>query len=95
MVAGETTKVIGTLAAVYGWLMPPIGWGYAAAVWGYAILWFVISDVAKMAVYRIEQEGPSWHARRWARLNASLHHDSSMSTYAGHRRRDAPPPKES
>jgi H+-transporting ATPase len=95
VVAGESTKVIGTLAAVYGWLMPPIGWGYAAAVWGYAILWFVISDVAKMAVYHIEREGPSWHARPWARLNTSLHHHSAMPTQVGHRQRGASPLKES
>jgi H+-transporting ATPase len=95
VVAGESTKVIGTLAAVYGWLMPPIGWGYAAAVWGYAILWFVISDVVKMAVYRIEREGPPWHARPWARLNASLHNHASLPSHAGHPRRGAAPPKES
>jgi H+-transporting ATPase len=95
VVAGESTKVIGTLAAVYGWLMPPIGWGYAAAVWGYAILWFVISDVVKMAVYRIEREGPPWHARPWARLNASLHNHASLPSHAGHPRRGASPPKES
>ncbi len=77
VVAGESTKVIGTLAAVYGWLMPPIGWGYAAAIWGYAILWFVASDVVKMAVYRIEREGPPWHARSWARLNVNLHNHNS------------------
>jgi H+-transporting ATPase len=69
VVAGESTKVFGTLAAVYGWLMPPIGWGYAGFVWGYAIVWFVISDAVKMAVYRVEQEGPHWHKRRWARLS--------------------------
>jgi H+-transporting ATPase len=74
VVAGESTKVIGTLAAVYGWLMPPIGWGYAGFVWGYAIAWFVISDVVKMAVYHIEAEGPRWHARRWARLTHRMQH---------------------
>ncbi|MDE2466014.1 MAG: plasma-membrane proton-efflux P-type ATPase, partial [Alphaproteobacteria bacterium] len=37
VVAGESTKIVGTLAAVYGWLMPPIGWEYAAFVWGYSI----------------------------------------------------------
>ena len=96
VVAGESTKVIGTLAAVYGWLMPPIGWGYAAAVWGYAILWFVISDVVKMAVYRIEREGPPWHARPWARLNANLHDHSSLPRmHAAQRHRGPSLPKES
>ena len=72
VVAGESTKVIGTLAAVYGWLMPPIGWGYAAFVWGYAIAWFILSDVVKMAVYRLEAEGPPYHKRRWARLTSRV-----------------------
>ena len=72
VVSGESTKVIGTLAAVYGWLMPPIGWGYAGFVWGYAIVWFVFSDVIKMAVYRIETQGPAGHATRWSRLTMHL-----------------------
>jgi H+-transporting ATPase len=71
--ACETTQVIGTLAAVYGWLMPPIGWRYALLVWGYALFWMVVNDTAKMAVYRIETQGPHWHARHWARLSAHLH----------------------
>ena len=73
VVAGESTKIIGTLAAVYGWLMPPIGWGYAGFVWGYAILWFVLSDGVKMGVYYLEAKG--LHRRRggWARIGMNLH----------------------
>jgi hypothetical protein len=44
----------------------------AAFVWGYAILWFVVNDVVKMAVYRIEAEGPHWHVRSWSRLLARI-----------------------
>jgi H+-transporting ATPase len=95
IVACETTQVLGTVAAVYGWFMPPIGWTYALLVWAYALLWFLVNNVVKIAVHRIEREGPSWHARPWARLNTSLHHHSSMPTHAGHRHRGASLPKES
>jgi H+-transporting ATPase len=71
--AAETTQVLGTLAAVYGWFVPPIGWTYALLIWGYAFLWFVINNVVKVAVYRIERQGPRWYARRWERLTKSLH----------------------
>ena len=73
VVAGESTKVIGTLAAVYGWLMPAIGWKYAAFVWGYSILWFVFNDMVKMAVYKMEKNGPGWYARRYQRLITPTH----------------------
>jgi H+-transporting ATPase len=74
VVAGESTKVLGTLAAVYGWLMPPIGWGYAGFVWGYAILWFVFSDAVKMGVYHLEAGGSHRRRSGWARMGTSLHH---------------------
>ncbi len=71
--AAETTQVLGTLAAVYGWFVPPIGWGYALLIWGYAFGWFVVNNIVKVAVYRLERQGPRWHARRWERLTQRLH----------------------
>lgn len=47
------TQIIATLIAVYGLFMPAIGWGWAAGVWGYALLWFLINDRVKLAVYKL------------------------------------------
>ncbi len=71
--AAETTQVLGTLAAVYGWFVPPIGWSYALLIWGYAVLWFIVNNAVKVAVYRLQHQGPRWHARRWERLTRNLH----------------------
>jgi H+-transporting ATPase len=73
VVACETTQVIGTLAAVYGWGMTPLGWKYALVVWGYALVWFVLTDLVKIEVYRLLHLGTASHQRHLARINASLH----------------------
>ncbi len=72
-VAGESTHVIGTLAAVYGWGMTPLGWKYALLVWAYALVWFFINDMVKIEVYRLMHLGTASHQRHLARVNASLH----------------------
>jgi H+-transporting ATPase len=51
------TQLIATLIAVYGLFMPAIGWSWAAAVWGYALVWFLVNDRVKLAVYRVLNEG--------------------------------------
>jgi H+-transporting ATPase len=47
------TQTIATLISVYGVFVAPLGWHYAFFVWGYAIAWFLVSDVFKLAAYRI------------------------------------------
>ena len=47
------TKVAATLLCVWGFgLVAPIGWGEIALVWGYSIVWSLLTDTAKRAVYR-------------------------------------------
>lgn len=47
------TQALATLISVYGVFVPPLGWHWALFVWGYAIGWFLISDLFKLAAYRI------------------------------------------
>jgi len=47
------TQVIATLITVYGILLPAMGWGLAALVWGYALLLFVVTDFAKVSLYKL------------------------------------------
>ncbi|MDX1804048.1 MAG: plasma-membrane proton-efflux P-type ATPase, partial [Alcanivorax sp.] len=79
VVAGESTKVLGTLAAVYGWFVAPIGWTYALAIWGYAVLWFLINSFAKIQIYRLLQHPHGAQRRHLDRARHSLHPPGGMS----------------
>ncbi len=48
-----STQILATLIAVYGLFMTPIGWSWAFFVWGYALVWFFVSDRAKLLAYRV------------------------------------------
>lgn len=45
------TQLVATLIAVFGFFMTPLGWGWAAVVWAYALVWFLVEDRVKLAVY--------------------------------------------
>ncbi|WP_460188682.1 plasma-membrane proton-efflux P-type ATPase [Thiomicrorhabdus hydrogeniphila] len=47
------TEIIATIMAVYGVLITPIGWEYALYIWLYAVVWFLVNDAIKMAVYKM------------------------------------------
>jgi H+-transporting ATPase len=47
------TQLTATIITVYGILLPAMGWGLAALVWGYAFLLFVITDFAKVRLYKL------------------------------------------
>jgi H+-transporting ATPase len=47
------TQLVATLITVYGILLPSMGWELAAIVWGYALTLFVITDFAKVRLYRL------------------------------------------
>ena len=47
------TQTLATLIAVYGLFMTPLGWDWAAFVWGYALAWFLLTDLVKIAAYKV------------------------------------------
>jgi H+-transporting ATPase len=47
------TQIVATIITVYGILLPAMGWGLATLVWGYALLLFVITDFAKVRLYKL------------------------------------------
>jgi H+-transporting ATPase len=47
------TQLVATIITVYGILLPAMGWGLALLVWGYALTLFVITDLAKVRLYRL------------------------------------------
>lgn len=51
------TQTVATIIAVYGLLIPPIGWSLALFVWAYAMAAFVLTDLAKVYLFkRFERE---------------------------------------
>jgi H+-transporting ATPase len=53
LLAVIATQVAATLITVYGILLPAMGWGLVALVWGYALTFFVITDFAKVRLYKL------------------------------------------
>ncbi len=47
------TQLVATLITVYGILLPAMGWELALLVWGYALLLFVVTDFAKVQLYKL------------------------------------------
>ncbi len=56
------TQLIATLLTVYGILLPALGWGLALFVWGYALLMFLVTDTAKVQLYKLfDHTGIKFH----------------------------------
>jgi H+-transporting ATPase len=56
------TQLVATLITVYGILLPAMGWGLALLVWGYALTLFVITDFAKVRLYKLlDHTGIKFH----------------------------------
>lgn len=53
LLAVIATQLVATLITVYGILLPPMGWELALLVWGYALTLFVITDFAKVCLYKL------------------------------------------
>jgi H+-transporting ATPase len=53
LLAVIVTQLTATLITVYGILLPAMGWGLALLVWGYALSLFVVTDFAKVRLYRL------------------------------------------
>ncbi len=65
LIAVLGTQTIATLISVYGVFVAPLGWHWAFFVWGYAIAWALVSDVFKLATYRIlDPASIERHARK-------------------------------
>jgi H+-transporting ATPase len=71
-VTTESTKIIGTLAAVYGWFVAPVGWRYAGLVWLYSIAWFLVNSAAKIAAYRLMDHRVRHQAAHLQRVETPL-----------------------
>jgi len=46
------TQTVATIIAIFGLLIPPIGWSLALFVWAYAMASFVLTDFAKVFLFK-------------------------------------------
>jgi len=72
VVVTESTKVLGTLAAVYGWFVTPIGWAYAGLVWAYSFAWLFVNSGFKIMAYALMQHREPRQAEHLARVESPL-----------------------
>ena len=45
------TQVVAALMSANGWLLTPISWGLIGFIWAYNLVWLVIIDAIKVALY--------------------------------------------
>jgi H+-transporting ATPase len=56
------TQLVATVITVYGILLPAMGWGLALLVWGYALSLFIMTDFAKVRLYKLlDHTGIKFH----------------------------------
>lgn len=64
LIAVIITQIVATFISAEGILMTPIGWTNAMLVWGYCIVWFLIEDSLKVAVYNMMEEKEIYNWRK-------------------------------
>ncbi len=71
------TQAVAALIAGFGFLVAPVPWSYIGLVWVYCLVWVLIEDRAKVAVYRhLGRTSPrhqSFHNVLGRRLHAHSH----------------------
>jgi H+-transporting ATPase len=62
LLAVIVTQLVATLITVYGILLPAMGWDLALLVWGYALSLFIVTDFAKVRLYKLlDHTGIKFH----------------------------------
>ena len=76
------TQITATIITVYGILLPAMGWGLAALVWGYALLLFVMTDFAKVRLYKLlNREGRKIERDEAANVLRTVTPDKAFTFY--------------
>jgi len=62
LLAVIATQLVATVITVYGILLPAMGWCLALLVWGYALSLFIVTDFAKVRLYKLlDHTGIKFH----------------------------------
>jgi len=60
------TQVLAVLICGFGWFVPQIPWTIVGLVWVYMVVWMIVLDLVKLALYSRLRQGsvrPKWYAR--------------------------------
>jgi H+-transporting ATPase len=66
------TQIVAVLMCGFGWLVPPLPWVLIGWLWGYIILWMIVQDLFKMALYAMLANRAAHKRRFMAVLNQPL-----------------------
>jgi H+-transporting ATPase len=67
------TQVFAVLMTGFGWLVPALPWKVVGMVWVYNLVWMVIQDGIKLAVYRLIEHRAKHHRNFLKAMNQPLH----------------------
>jgi H+-transporting ATPase len=68
-----STQIVAVLMCGFGWLVPALSWKLIGYVWVYVIVWMIIQDLLKLALYAL-MENRATHKRRFLDVsNRPLH----------------------
>jgi len=70
------TQILAVLICGFGWFVPAIPWTIICLVWLYILVWIIVLDVVKLALYsRLRQETgrPHWYTRFLMGRHAARH----------------------
>ncbi len=60
------TQILAVLICGFGWFVPAIPWAIIGLVWLYMLVWMIVLDLVKLALYSRLRQGadrPHWYAR--------------------------------
>ncbi|MEJ2656138.1 MAG: plasma-membrane proton-efflux P-type ATPase [Desulfobacterales bacterium] len=68
-----STQIVAVAMCGFGWLVPTLSWKLIGYVWVYIIVWMIIQDLLKLALYAL-MENRAGHKRRFLDVvNRKLH----------------------
>src|SRR5437867_4043239 len=66
------TQIAAVLMCSQGWLVPPLPWTIIGFVWAYNLVWMIVQDIVKLAIYVMLDPVRSWKTSLFQPLRVSL-----------------------
>jgi H+-transporting ATPase len=60
------TQILAVFICGFGWFVPALPWTIIGLVWGYMLVWMIVLDLVKLALYSRLRQGtdrPRWYER--------------------------------
>ena len=66
------TQIAAIVMCSQGWLVPSLAWKIIGFVWAYNLVWMIVQDIVKLAVYGILDQTRSWKRSIFQPLRAPM-----------------------